>query len=159
LDQLTATHSHPTAKHALEYVGGQVVIGTLTARYQLAVLGLLRATTGFMFFQHGLQKLGYLEGRVRVFPELTWFAMVLELFGGILILLGLLTRPVAFLLSGQMAVAYFLSHATQSFWPIVNEGERAYLFCFIFFFMVFAGPGSCSLDDWLQKKIGNRWWM
>jgi putative oxidoreductase len=137
-----------------------MVIATLTAKYQLALLGLLRFTTGFMFFQHGLQKLGLLEGRVRTFPELTWFAMVLEFLGGALIILGLFTRPVAFLLSGQMAVAYLLSHAVRGgFWPIINGGERAYLFCFIFLFMAFAGPGAYSLDGWMQKKIGNRWWM
>jgi putative oxidoreductase len=111
-----------------------------------------------MFFQHGLQKIGYLEGRVTVFPQLTWFAMLLELGGGALIMLGLFTRPVAFLLSGQMAVAYF-TWVPRGFWPILNGGERAYLFCFIFLFIVTAGPGNLSLDGWLGKKFGDRWSM
>ena len=122
------------------------------AKYHLATLAILRVTTGFMFLQHGLQKIGYLEGRVREFPELTWFAMVLELFGGALIVLGLFTRPVAFLLSGQMAVAYFSHMAEGGFWPILNGGERAYLFCFVFLFLVTAGPGQASIDGWLAKK-------
>ena len=94
-------------------------------RFQPYALAILRITSGFMFWQHGLQKFGILEGRPREFPDLTWFAGVLEIFGGPLIALGVWTRTVAFLLSGQMAVAYFRSHAPRDFWPILNGGEAA----------------------------------
>ena len=135
------------------------MISNLTAKFYPYVLTIVRVMIGFMFWQHGLQKFGYLEGRVRAFPELTWFAAVLELFGGALIAFGIFTRPLAFLLSGQMAVAYFLSHAPGGFWPILNGGERAFLFCFIFLFLVVAGPGKLSLDGWIEKKFGTRSWM
>ena len=78
--------------------------------------------------------------------SLPWIAGVLELFGGALLALGLFTRPVAFVLSGEMAVAYFLAHAPQSFFPLLNGGDAAVLFCFVFLYLVFAGPGPWSLD-------------
>ncbi len=107
-----------------------------------------------MFWQHGLQKFGMLEGRVREFPELTWFAAWLEIVGGPLIALGVWTRPVAFLLSGQMAVAYFRSHAPRDFWPILNGGEAAFLFCFIFLLLATVGPGAISVDSWIGRRSG-----
>jgi putative oxidoreductase len=73
-------------------------------------------------------------------------AGILELFGGALLLVGLFTRPVAFILSGFMAVAYFMAHAGRSFFPILNGGELAALYCFVFFYFVFAGGGAWSLD-------------
>ena len=117
-----------------------------TERFQPYALALLRIASGFMFLQHGLQKFGLLDGRARVFPELTWFAGVMEVVGGPLIALGIATKPVAFLLSGEMAVAYFRSHAPRNFWPILNGGEAAFLFCFIFLFLATAGPGKFSVD-------------
>jgi putative oxidoreductase len=75
------------------------------------------------------------------------FAGILEIAGGLLLVLGLFTRPVAFILSGQMAVAYFMAHASQSFFPLQNSGESAVLFCFIFLYLVFAGPGAAALDN------------
>jgi putative oxidoreductase len=105
-----------------------------------------------MFMQHGLQKFGFLEGRVRVFPDLTWFAGWMEVIGGPLIALGLWTKPVAFLLSGEMAVAYFRSHAPRNFWPILNGGEPAFLFCFIFLFLVTAGSGAFSVDGLRRRR-------
>ena len=78
--------------------------------------------------------------------SLPWIAGVLELFGGALLALGLFTRPVAFVLAGQMAVAYFLAHAPQSFFPLLNGGDAAILYCFVFLYLVFAGPGAWSLD-------------
>jgi putative oxidoreductase len=74
------------------------------------------------------------------------FAAVLEVVGGLLLVIGLFTRPVAFILAGEMAVAYFMAHAPHSFFPIINQGESAVLFCFIFLYLVFAGPGAWSLD-------------
>lgn len=120
---------------------------------------LLRAMTGLLFMQHGLQKLfGLLlapdrpwNGAPPVFSQF-WIAGVLELFGGFLIAIGLFTRPVAFLLAGEMAVAYFQSHAPQSFFPVLNRGEAAVLFCFIFLYLFAAGPGPYSVDAALRGR-------
>jgi putative oxidoreductase len=95
--------------------------------------------------------LGGLGGSA-AFGSLIWTAGVLECFGGLLILLGLFTRPVAFLLCGQMAVAYFQSHSPKGFWPILNGGELAVLYCFIFLYLSIAGPGPFSLDRLIRKK-------
>jgi putative oxidoreductase len=122
-------------------------------------LGILRIVIGFTFWQHGLSKFGFIEGRVREFPELTWFAGVLEIVGGLLIALGVFTKPLAFLLSGQMAAAYFLSHAPQGFWPLLNGGEPAVMYCFMFLFLAVAGGGKFSVDAWMEKKIGARVWL
>jgi len=135
------------------------MISTLVDRFRPYALTILRVTAGFSFWQHGLAKFGFLEGTVREFPELRWFAGALEAFGGPLIMLGFFTRPVAFLLSGEMASAYFISHLPRGFWTVLNDGEPAYLFCFIFLFIVAAGPGKLSLDGWIAKKFGQRWWM
>jgi putative oxidoreductase len=120
-------------------------------------LALLRIVTGFTFALHGLQKLagafGGMDGHATTVPmfSLLWFAGVLEIVGGPLIILGLLTRPVAFLLSGEMAVAYFTVHLPLSFWPPLNTGESPILFCFIFLYLVTSGPGSFSLDRLRQR--------
>ena len=118
----------------------------------------LRIMAGFTFSLHGCQKLfgefGGIDGKgatVHFFSEL-WLAGVLECVGGVLILFGLFTRPVAFLLSGQMAVAYFQVHAPRGSWPILNGGELAVLYCFIFLYFCIGGPGPVSLDAVLRKK-------
>ena len=121
-------------------------------------LTLLRIVAGSLFMLHGAQKLfglfGGLGGNGTSAPLITlmWFAGVLEFFGGLCILLGLFTRPVAFLLSGQMAVAYFTAHAPRGFWPLLNHGEPAVLFCFIFLFLAVAGGGQFTLDKLRRKK-------
>jgi putative oxidoreductase len=84
--------------------------------------------------------------------SLLWFAGVLECFGGLLIMLGLFTRPVAFLLCGEMAVAYFKQHAGKGLWPISNGGELAVIYCFVFLYLVSAGAGPLSLDRAVRKK-------
>jgi len=84
--------------------------------------------------------------------SLVGLAGVLEFFGGALILLGLFTRPTAFLLSGQMAAAYFMAHAPKGFWPLLNKGELAALYCFVFLFLSIAGGGPWSLDRLMNKK-------
>ncbi len=119
-------------------------------------LAALRIIAGLMFLQHGFAKLfNFPPG---VFPEspplmsILGAAAILETVGAPLIVLGLFTRPVAFLLSGQMAVAYFGFHAAQSFYPILNHGEGAILFCFIFLYLFVAGPGAWSLDQRLGSK-------
>ncbi len=115
---------------------------------------LLRMVAGLMFAQHGAQKLfGWLGGeQVGSVMSMIGVAGVLEFFGGILIILGLFTRPVAFVLSGQMAVAYFVAHASGGFWPIINQGELAVLFCFIFLFFAAHGAGRWSLDDVIGRR-------
>ena len=111
--------------------------------------------------QHGVQKLfGLLLGPERTWtgpPEVfsqMWFAGVLEVFGGPLIVLGLFTRPVALLLAAEMAVAYFQAHAPRSLWPILNGGEPALLFCFIFLYLFATGAGPFSVDAAWRRRTG-----
>lgn len=127
-------------------------------RYINLALTLLRIIAGLLFMQHGAQKLFGLfgglggNGASAPFLQLMWFAGVMEFLGGLCILLGLFTRPVAFLLSGEMAVAYFMGHAPRGFWPILNHGELAVLFCFIFLFLAVAGGGQFTLDKLIYRK-------
>jgi putative oxidoreductase len=112
-------------------------------------LSLLRIVAGLTFFLHGPQKLFGWPPSPRPAPEL--FSMLgaaatLETIGGALLIIGLFTRPVAFVMSGLMACAYFIAHAPRSFWPTSNGGDAAILFCFLFLYLVFAGPGPWSLD-------------
>jgi putative oxidoreductase len=118
---------------------------------------LLRIVIGFTFSLHGFQKLfgffgGLGHGAHAHVLSLMWFAGVIETFGGLLIILGLFTRPVAFLLCGEMAVAYFKQHAGRGAWPISNGGELAVIYCFIFLYLVYAGAGPLSLDRAVRKK-------
>jgi len=114
----------------------------------------LRMAAAAVFIPHGLQKLLGMFGSPGTAPMLSqmWVAGVLELFGGALMLLGLFTRPVAFVLSGEMAVAYLRAHAPRGQWPIQNGGELAVLFCFIWLFFAAAGPGPWSLDAIVRKR-------
>lgn len=114
-------------------------------------LGLLRIVAALLFMEHGAQKLlGFPPMPVdRSMPEafsLIWFAGFLELTGGFLVLIGLLTRPVAVLLSGEMAFAYWIAHAPQSVYPALNGGDAAILFCFVFLYLAVVGPGAFSVD-------------
>ena len=112
---------------------------------------LLRIVAGFMFSLHGFQKLfGFFggiggHGATAHFFSMMWLAGCIETVGGILILLGIATSPVALVLSGEMAAAYFMQHAPRGFWPIVNGGALAVLYCFIFLFLFTAGGGRWSL--------------
>lgn len=120
------------------------------------ILSILRIMSALLFVQHGTAKL-FQFPHVAMFDglqiaSLMGVAGILELVGGSLLALGLLTRPVAFLLSGQMAVAYFMMHAPHGFFPLLNQGEGAILFCFIFLYFVFAGGGAWSLDRLRQKS-------
>jgi putative oxidoreductase len=121
-------------------------------------LNLLRIVAALLFAQHGAQKLlGVLggmggPGASALFPSLPWVAGVLELVGGAALALGLFTRPVAFVLSGEMAVAYFRSHAPHGFWPILNRGELAALYCFLFLFLAANGGGRFSLDRLFRRE-------
>jgi putative oxidoreductase len=121
-------------------------------------LALLRIVTGYLYLQHGSAKLLGLP-HVPMFDHLSvasliGFAGILELVGGLLILLGLLTRPVAFVLSGEMAVAYFMAHASKGFMltPMLNQGELAVMWCFVFLYLAAAGAGPWSIDAILHAR-------
>ena len=124
------------------------------------LLSVLRVIVAFLFIQFGTGKVFALpasimpEGGTAPFGTLAWFAGVLETFGGLFILLGLFTRPVAFLLSGEMAFAYFIGHAPQGFWPVLNQGHSAILFCFVFLYFSSARAGPWSLDELSERKRG-----
>jgi len=118
-------------------------------RYTPYALAALRIVTALLFLEHGTQKLLGFPPSPNPGPpllSLLGFQGVLELFGGFLLVLGLFTRPVAFLLSGDMAVAYFMAHAPRSFFPVLNGGDSAILYCFVFLLLVFTGPGAWSID-------------
>ena len=127
-------------------------IGQTASAWAPRILSVLRIIAGLLFVEHGTMKFFnfppsemFAGGTVPLF-SLYGLAGALELVGGALIALGLLTRPVAFILSGEMAVAYFMAHAPSSFFPAINEGEAAILFCFVFLYLACAGPGPWSVD-------------
>lgn len=121
-------------------------------------LALLRIVAGFLFFCHGAQKLLGLfgglggHGAPASTGSMLWIAGLIETIGGVLIVAGAFTRPVAFLLCGTMASAYFLGHAKNSLWPIQNGGELAVLYCFFFLYLTFSGAGSASVDSLRQRR-------
>ena len=120
------------------------------SRYSPHLLALLRVFAGLLFLAHGLVKLfgfpaGAQPGQVPLFG-LMGAGAIIELVTGTLIVLGLFTRPAAFLAAGQMAVAYWMFHAPSGFYPILNGGELAILYCFVFLYLAAAGPGAFSLD-------------
>ena len=122
------------------------------------LLSILRIVAALLFMAHGTQKLfawpvGEPQSTVPLF-SLMGLAGLLETFGGLLLALGLFTRPVAFVLAGEMAVAYFMAHAPRGFWPILNGGELPVLFCFLFLYLAAAGGGSWSLDDRRARHRG-----
>ena len=123
-------------------------ITTWCANWAPYLLSVLRVITAFLFMEHGSMKLlGYPApmGDISLF-SLMGLAGTLELVGGFLVLIGLFTRPVAFFLSGEMAFAYFMAHAPNGFWPVLNHGEPAVLYCFIFLYLAAAGGGKWSAD-------------
>ena len=109
---------------------------------------------GFLFIQHGLEKLwGFAGGRIdRDFASLHGIAGPIEAAGGLFLMLGLFTRPTAFILCGEMAVAYFHSWAPRGFWPIINGGEGSVIYCYIFLWLVTVGAGPWSLDALIQRN-------
>ena len=123
-------------------------VETRLAAYRPQALAMLRIITALLFMAHGTAKLlGFPDtGMSPPLFSLFGLAGVLELVGGVLLVIGLFTRPVAFILAGEMAAAYFMAHAPQSFFPILNKGESAILFCFVFLYLVAAGAGAWSLD-------------
>ena len=122
---------------------------TWLSRWQPQLLALLRIVTGLLFLEHATQKFFAFPIPFPMpgpLPPLLVAAGVIELVAGILVTLGLFTRFAAFIASGEMAVAYFMQHFPQGFWPAVNKGEGAVLFCFIFLYLAAAGPGAWSID-------------
>ena len=118
--------------------------------YRPQALAALRIMTALLFIEHGTQKVFNFPAAEQAFGSLSalmWVAALLEIVGGLLILVGLFTRPVAFVLCGFMAVAYFMAHAPQSFYPINNSGDAAILFSFVFLYLTAAGAGAFALDN------------
>ena len=124
--------------------------GPIPTRWAPYLQSVLRIVVAFLFIAHGTQKFfGFPAAEARATVPLLsqlGLASVLEMVGGLLLLLGLFTKPVAFVLAGEMAVAYFTAHAPRGFWPLVNRGEPAVLFCFTWLYLAAAGAGPWSLD-------------
>jgi putative oxidoreductase len=136
--------------------GGKRRLGGLNA-HMPAALGAIRVLVGLLFLSYGLRKMfGLLGEEAEPFLSLQWYAGVIELFGGVAIILGLFTRAVAFLCCGEMAFAYFINHNPRGFFPIQNGGERAALFCFFFLFLFAAGSGKWSVDAMLSARTKAR---
>jgi putative oxidoreductase len=117
------------------------------------VLSIVRIMVALLFFEHGTSKMfGFPSPRMPDLFTLSWFSGALEFVGGALLAAGLFTRTAAFIVSGEMAFAYFLSHAPRGFFPQLNGGDAAILYCFIFFYFIFAGAGPWSLDAVLKAR-------
>lgn len=131
-------------------------LNSFYASWTPRLLSVLRIIAAFLFIAHGAQKLfGFLAPPGAPRPalySLIGVGGILEFFGGLLLLIGLFTRPVAFILSGLMAVAYFMAHAPGGFWPLQNKGELAVLYCFVFLFLSVAGGGEWSVDRLLRRR-------
>jgi putative oxidoreductase len=129
--------------------------GPVPAAWADRLLSVLRVVAAFLFMLHGTQKLFAFPVSEPRDPaalfSLMGLAGVLEVFGGLLLLVGLFTRPVAFVLAGEMAVAYFKSHFPEGFWPNLNRGELAALYCFLFLYLAAAGGGAWSLEAVLKR--------
>ena len=119
-------------------------------RYAPHALSVLRIVAALIFIAHGTQKiLGFPAPPASGLPAmftLYWGAGMIEIIGGLLVLVGFLTRPVAFILAGEMALAYWMGHAPRNFYPVLNGGDAAILYCFVFLYIFFAGPGAWSVD-------------
>lgn len=125
-------------------------------RYAPQLYALFRIVAGFLFMLHGAQKIlgmfGGMGGGTAPMLSLPWFAGIIELVGGTLVMIGLFTRPAAFVASGEMAVAYFMVHQPQGGWPIQNQGELAALYCFAFLYIAARGAGLWSADGAMRRS-------
>jgi len=124
------------------------------SRWQPYLLALLRIVTGLLFLEHATQKFFAFPAPfpVHPLPPVLVAAGVIELTAGVLVTVGLFTRLIAFIAAGEMAIAYFMMHFPQSFWPALNKGEAAILFCFVFLYIAAAGPGAWSVDGARMKN-------
>lgn len=132
------------------------LFGTLDSRLTTKVLGLLRIITALLFLEHGTSKILHFPYTSASGPpewSLFWVAGWLELIGGLMLLAGFFTRPVAFLLAGEMAIGYWLVHAPRSVFPVLNNGESAILFCFVFLLFAVTGAGEWGVDSVLRKRL------
>jgi len=132
------------------------ILDSASSSWTGRMLSVLRVVAALLLMQHGMQKMISFPVPTTppmpyVLTSLNGVAGILETFGGLALLLGLLTRPIAFLLSGEMAVAYLLVHARQGFWPIANHGELAVVLSFLFLYFAFAGGGRWSVDAALRR--------
>ena len=138
-------------------------LGTRWHSFSPYLLSILRIVAAFLFMQFGTAKWFAFpaaltpDGSTVPLTSLLGFAAVLETVGGLLLLIGLFTRPVAFVLAGQMAFAYFMRHAPESFWPVLNQGTNAALFSFLWLYISAAGAGPWSLDA--LRRRGRRGWQ
>lgn len=123
------------------------------AAWSPRILSVLRIMAGLLFLEHGTAKFFGFPPFMETVPLFSLYgaAGAIELVGGILLILGLFTRPAAFIMSGEMAFAYFMAHAPSSFFPILNQGEAAILYCFVFLYLTFAGAGPWSLDATMRR--------
>ena len=140
-----------------------MINSAMGAAWAPRVLSVVRIVAALIFLLHGTQKLfGFPAPPANGFPaafSLLWIGAILELGGGLLLLAGLFTRPVAFILSGEMAVAYWMFHAPRNLFPTLNGGDAAILYCFIFLYFVFAGPGPWSADAKLGRDGRHSTWV
>lgn len=133
-----------------------MAINDICAAWAPRLLSALRIMSGLLFLQHGTAKflgIPYIQQMANLPAfSLSWIAGIIELIGGVLLVIGLFTRPVAFLASGMTAFAYFIAHAPRGFYPIANAGELAVLYCFVFLYIAAAGAGPWSFDAILKRK-------
>jgi putative oxidoreductase len=127
-------------------------MGSALARFEPFTYPALRIVAGLLFMFHGLQKFGLLGDEPVALMSLLGVAGVIELVGGLFILIGFLTVPTAFIASGEMAAAYFIAHQPRGPWPIQNGGELAALYCFLFLFVASRGPGRWSVDGGRKRR-------
>ena len=124
---------------------------TSLEKWMPQMLSILRIVTGLLFMEHGLQKFFGFPAAGPELNTLLWTQGAIELIGGLLLLLGIFTRLVAFIMAGDKAVAYFMAHFPKSFFPVANGGDAAILYCFVFLFLFVAGGGAWSVDQSLKR--------